>query len=60
MIVRAIAEQPELIETMDLFNDAEDTIRFLQRIGGKEESIKRIEDRYSEWLKERHQRLRKS
>lgn len=64
MIRRDILEFPERVETMDLFNDSQDTIRWLKRVQHAENGfgletgrtktqpiIDRIEERYSEFLR---------
>lgn len=60
MIRRDILEHPERVETMDLFNDANDTTYWLagflecdddeKRLSSKK-SIDRINERYAEFVK---------
>lgn len=44
MIVRSVANNPDLIYRMDLFNDAADTINWLRITGGHDGLINRINE----------------
>ena len=53
MIVRAVLENPELIETLDMFNDASDTIAWLKNVHTVESwgIAKRLCEKYDQWLR---------
>jgi hypothetical protein len=50
MIVRAVLQNPELIEHFDWFNDGKDTINWLKRDPENAKLIARMEEKYNAWL----------